>query len=163
MSLGLCSALALNFSCKNSTENVENQEDERPNIVVIMADDLGFSDLGSYGGEINTPSLDRLAENGLRFNSFYNTSRCCPSRAALLTGQYPHQAGIGRMTMDMGKPGYRGTLDSNTVTIAEALKQAGYQTAMAGKWHVSETNALNNEAQLKWLSHQEEHGAFSDT
>ena len=71
MSLGLCSALALNFSCKNSTENVENQEDERPNIVVIMADDLGFSDLGSYGGEINTPSLDRLAENGLRFNSFY--------------------------------------------------------------------------------------------
>ena len=163
MSLGLCSALALNFSCKNSTENVEDQEDERPNIVVIMADDLGFSDLGSYGGEINTPSLDRLAENGLRFNSFYNTSRCCPSRAALLTGQYPHQAGIGRMTMDMGKPGYRGTLDSNTVTIAEALKQAGYQTAMTGKWHVSETNALNNEAQLKWLSHQEEHGAFSDT
>ncbi len=114
MSIGLCGALALNLSCKNAAETNEDQEDERPNIVVIMADDLGFSDLGSYGGEINTPSLDRLAENGLRFNSFYNTSRCCPSRAALLTGQYPHQAGIGRMTMDMGKPGYRGTLDSKS-------------------------------------------------
>ena len=137
--------------------------DERPNIIIIMADDLGFSDPGCYGGEINTPSLDRLAANGLRFTRFYNASRCCPTRASLLTGLYPHQAGIGRMTMDAGRPGYRGFLTENTVTIAELLKEAGYNTGMTGKWHVSETNRLEPEKQLKWLAHQEDYGSFSDT
>lgn len=146
-------------SCK--TIEVE-ESDARPNIVLIMADDLGFSDLGCYGGEIDTPNLNSIAQNGLRFNSFYNTSRCCPSRAAVLTGLYPHQAGIGRMTMDMGLPGYRGSLTENTVTIAEVLGKAGYQTGMVGKWHVSETNELDKEKQLKWLSHQENYGEFSD-
>ena len=131
--------------------------------MLILADDLGFSDLGCYGGEIETPNINSLAADGLSFNAFYNTSRCCPSRASILTGQYPHQAGIGRMTMDMGLPGYKGTLDENTVTVAEILKNAGYQTGMTGKWHVSPTNALEREKQLKWLSHQENYGDFSDT
>lgn len=136
----------------------------RPNIIIIMADDLGFSDLGCYGGEIHTPNLDRLAHEGIRMNTFYNTSRCCPSRAAMLTGLYPHDAGIGRMTKDMGLPGYQGTLDKNTVTIAEVLKKAGYHTGMVGKWHVSETTEQTTpEKQLKWLSHQENYGTFSDT
>src|SRR5262249_33462563 len=74
----------------------------QPNIVVIMSDDMGFSDLGCYGGEIQTPTLDRLAAGGLRLTQFYNTARCCPTRAALLTGLYPHQAGIGHMMEDRG-------------------------------------------------------------
>ena len=107
---------------------------QRPNIVIILADDLGFSDLGCYGGEIHTPNFDWLAANGLRFSQFHNTSRCCPSRAQLLTGLYNHQAGIGDMTNDQHLPGYRGFLTDNTVTIAEVLRAAGYHTAMAGKW-----------------------------
>ena len=112
--------------------------DSRPNIVVIMADDMGFSDLGSYGGEIETPHLDALAEGGLRFRQFYNAGRCCPTRASLLTGLYPHQAGVGHMVSDLGRPAYQGHLNSSCVTIAEALKGAGYATLMAGKWHVGE-------------------------
>src|SRR5947199_1408480 len=81
---------------------------ERPNILLILADDLGFSDLGCYGGEIATPNLDALAKDGLRFRQFYNGSRCCPSRASLLTGLYAHPAGVGDMTGDDGQPGYRG-------------------------------------------------------
>lgn len=134
----------------------------KPNIIVIIADDLGFSDLGCYGGEIETPNLDRLAMNGVRSNSFYNTSRCCPTRASFLTGLYPHQAGLGRMTMDAGLPGYRGSLQENTVTIAEVLKDAGYQTGMTGKWHVSETVDLGGKKQLAWLGHLESNGDFSD-
>jgi arylsulfatase len=102
-----------------------------------MADDMGFSDIGCYGGEIHTPNLDRLAVNGLRLTQFYNTARCCPTRASLLTGLYPHQAGIGHMTDDKGLEGYRGNLNNNCVTIAEVLKQSGYATYMSGKWHVT--------------------------
>ncbi len=108
----------------------------RPNIVVILVDDMGFSDIGCYGSEIPTPNLDALAANGLKFTQFYNTGRCCPTRAALLTGLYPHQAGIGHMTRDNGLPGYQGHLNNQCVTIAEVLKTAGYFTAMSGKWHV---------------------------
>src|SRR5438105_12377290 len=90
-----------------------------PNVLLILADDLGFSDLGCYGGEIATPNLDRLATDGLRFWQFYNCTRCCPSRASLLTGLYPHQAGVGDMTGDTGQPGYRGFPQPNTVTLAE--------------------------------------------
>ncbi len=109
----------------------------RPNVIIIMADDMGYSDLGCYGGEIDTPNLDALARGGVRFTQFYNTARCCPTRAALLTGLYPHQAGIGHMMNDRGRDGYRGDLNRRSVTIAEALKPAGYRTYMAGKWHVT--------------------------
>ncbi len=108
-----------------------------PNIVLIMADDMGFSDIGCYGGDIETPTLDRLAAGGIRFTQFYNTARCCPTRAALMTGLYQHQAGMGWMTYDMGIPGYRGDLNKSCVTIAEALKPAGYHTYMHGKWHLT--------------------------
>ncbi|WP_309707091.1 arylsulfatase [Armatimonas sp.] len=109
----------------------------QPNIIVILSDDMGFSDLGCYGGEIATPNLDGLAKNGVRFTQFYNMARCCLTRASLLTGLYPHQAGVGHMTDDKGLPGYSGTLNQECVTMAEVLKSAGYRTYMAGKWHVT--------------------------
>jgi len=109
----------------------------RPNIVLIMADDMGYSDIGCYGGEIHTPNLDRLAAKGLRFTQFYNTARCCPTRASLMTGLYQHQAGVGHMMEDKGYESYRGDLNNRCVTIAEVLKQAGYSTYMSGKWHVT--------------------------
>ena len=112
-------------------------KNKRPNIVLIMADDMGFSDIGCYGGEIHTPNLDALAGGGLRFTQFYNTARCCPTRASLMTGLYPHQAGVGHMMDDKGYDAYRGDLNNRCVTIAEVLKQAGYSTYMAGKWHVT--------------------------
>lgn len=116
----------------------------RPNIIVILVDDMGFSDIGCFGSEIPTPNLDALAKDGLRFTDFHNDSRCCPSRATLLTGLYPHAAGVGHMT-DPRKgpdgavlPGYEGQLNDNCVTIAEVLHNAGYFTAMTGKWHVGQ-------------------------
>lgn len=110
---------------------------DRPNIVLIMADDMGFSDLGCYGGEIGTPNLDRLAENGLRFTQFYNAARCCPTRASLLTGLYPQQTGHGHMEWDAGTDAYRGDLNNSCMTIAEVLRQAGYATYGTGKWHLT--------------------------
>ena len=110
---------------------------ERPNILLILNDDMGFSDLGCYGGEVQTPSLDRLAHHGLRFTQFYNTARCCPSRASLLTGLHPHQTGIGILVDDDGPAGYPGNLNKQCVTIAEVLSQADYATYMSGKWHVA--------------------------
>jgi arylsulfatase A-like enzyme len=108
-----------------------------PNIIIIMADDMGFSDVGCFGGEVRTPNIDKLAAGGVRLTQFYNNARCCPTRASLLTGLYPHQAGVGAMCQDLGFPGYRGELNDRCVTIAEALGQAGYDTAMVGKWHLS--------------------------
>ena len=108
-----------------------------PNILLVMNDDMGYSDIGCYGGEIQTPNLDRLAANGIRFTQFYNTARCCPTRASILTGLHPHQVGVGWMTTDLDEDGYRGDLNDSCVTIAEALKPAGYATYMSGKWHVS--------------------------
>lgn len=120
----------------------------RPNIIMMMADDMGFSDLGCYGSEIRTPNIDALAKRGVRFTQFYNTARCCPTRASLLTGLYPHQTGVGHM-VDNPKPmpGYTGDLNRECVTIAEVLKAAGYQTMMSGKWHVT---PLSSESKHNW-------------
>lgn len=109
----------------------------KPNIVIILTDDMGWSDLGCYGGEIQTPNLDALAKSGVRFCQFYNTARCCPTRASLLTGLYPHQAGVGHMMEDKGYDAYRGDLNRRSVTIAEVLRPAGYRTYAVGKWHVT--------------------------
>ena len=114
-----------------------SHEPAPPNIILIMSDDMGYSDIGCYGGEISTPNLDRLAANGLRFTQFYNTARCCPTRASLMSGLHPHQAGVGHMMNDRGTPAYAGDLSPRCVTIAEVLKGAGYATLMAGKWHVT--------------------------
>jgi arylsulfatase len=107
-----------------------------PNIILVLADDMGFSDIGCYGSEIRTPNVDRLGEGGLRFTSMYNVGRCVPSRASLLTGLNPHQAGLGHMVNDLGAPGYRGYLNDRCVTVAEVLRAHGYSTFMSGKWHV---------------------------
>jgi arylsulfatase A-like enzyme len=109
----------------------------RPDIVLIMADDMGYSDLGSYGSEIRTPNLDELAANGLRYHHFYNQARCMPTRAALLTGRYPHQTGLGEMQSDRGLPGYRGNINHTSVTVAEALEGTGYRSYVVGKWHLT--------------------------
>jgi arylsulfatase len=111
---------------------------KRPNIVIILADDMGFSDIGCYGSEIDTPNLNRLASQGIRFTHFRNTARCCPSRSSLLTGLYAHQAGVGLMVEDRGRPAYQGYLNDRCATIAEVLRPAGYRTLMSGKWHVGE-------------------------
>jgi len=124
----------LSFSC-TVVQNVETQKP--PNVILIVTDDLGYSDLGFYGSKIETPNIDALAENGVAFSQFYNGARCCPSRASLLTGLYAHQAGIGHMTEDRGVQTYSGDLSKNATTIAEVLKNAGYFTAMTGKWHVT--------------------------
>ncbi len=111
---------------------------EQPNIIVILADDMGFSDIGCFGSEIRTPQLDSMASKGVRFTQMYNCARCCPSRASLLTGLYPHQAGVGLMVGDPGVgPAYQGYLRSDCVTIAEVLREHGYRTYYSGKWHVS--------------------------
>lgn len=133
---------------------------DRPNILLVMVDDMGWSDLGCYGGDVRTPHIDSLAAGGLRFTQFYNTGRCCPTRASLLTGLYPHRAGVGQMTFDTGKPGYRGFLTPNTVTIAEVLREAGYRTAMVGKWHLSLTETGPNH--MKYLNNQAILETFSD-
>lgn len=114
---------------------------ERPNIVIVLVDDMGYSDLGCYGGEIDTPNIDKLAEQGLRFTQFHNAGRCCPTRASLMTGLHPHQAGIGHMTEPPEQPlgiegPYQGYLNDHCVTIAQVLHSAGYHTLMTGKWHL---------------------------
>ena len=141
-----CGLLLAGFRYLPTPEKTTNARSvaAKPNVVIIMADDMGWSDIGSYGSEIPTPNLDALARNGIRFSQFYNNARCCPTRASLLTGLYSHQAGIGQMSEDpedpnayhWGTPGYQGFLNRHCVTIAEALKTNGYHTYMTGKWHV---------------------------
>jgi arylsulfatase len=124
---------------------------QRPNIILILADDMGYSDLGSYGGEVNTPHLDKLASAGIKYRQFYNAARCCPTRASLMTGLYPHQAGMGWMAAaDLGTPQYQGTLNNQCVTIAEVLKDAGYGTYMTGKWHLTNERKINGMVTDSW-------------
>ena len=114
---------------------------EKPNIIVVLVDDMGFSDIGCYGSEIETPHLDQLASDGLRFTQFYNSGRCCPTRASLMTGLQPHQVGIGHMTEPPEQPlgfegAYQGYLNDRCTTLAEVLRSGGYHTLMTGKWHL---------------------------
>jgi arylsulfatase A-like enzyme len=129
-------AALLTIACCVAAVVVNAEQGDAPNILLIVADDLGFSDLGCYGGEIETPNLDRLADGGLRLTQFYTTGRCCPSRAGLLTGLYPHRVGLGHMTQDIDQPGYRGRLAEGVMTIGDQLSRAGYRTFLSGKWHL---------------------------
>jgi arylsulfatase A-like enzyme len=129
-------AICVFSSLAASSVAVGASDSARPNIVLILVDDLGYSDLGCYGGEIETPNIDRLAQNGVRMTQLYNSARCCPTRASLMTGLYPHQTGVGFMTADNGKPGYRGFLNDRCVTTASLLQTAGYKTYLSGKWHL---------------------------
>jgi len=118
------------------------QSGKRPNIIVILVDDMGWSDIASYSGEIPTSNLDALAKHGVRFTQFYNTARCSPTRASLLTGHYPHQAGMGHLDnlIRQDSVGFQGKISDHSVTIAEVLKASGYFTAMTGKWHLGQQN-----------------------
>ena len=133
--------LAAVLSAITVTGTAADSASDKPNILYIVADDLGYSDLGCYGGDIDTPVLDALAAGGVRLSQFYNTGRCCPSRASLLTGQYPHRVGLGHMTTnDLGRPGYRGVVSQDAQTIAEVLVSSGYRSFHSGKWHLGTTD-----------------------
>jgi len=119
------------------------QSTSRPNILLILVDDMGYSDIGCFGSEIRTPAINSMAKRGVRFTQAYNCARCCPTRAALLTGLYPHQAGVGHMVADHGSRAYQGYLRQDCVTIAEVLREAGFRTYMSGKWHVGGPYAPN--------------------
>ncbi|MBM3992794.1 MAG: arylsulfatase [Planctomycetes bacterium] len=138
--LALVFAFAVCFWFLPTPTLAQEKAKRKPNIIVILADDLGYSDIGCYGGEIKTPNLDKLAKNGLRFTNFYNTARCCPSRASLMTGLYSHQAGVGLMVENLNQPGYQGQLNRKCVTIAEVLRLIGYRCYMIGKWHLTRNN-----------------------
>ncbi len=153
---GLGAAAVSLGGCLHASEPAARQA--RPNIVLIMADDMGYSDIGCYGGEVRTPNLDRLAAGGVRFSQFYNGARCCPTRASLLTGLYAHQAGVGAMVSPSDRPGYRGRLNEECVTIAEVLRSAGYHTCMSGKWHVTHYDYANPEPTLHRASWPRQRG-----
>ena len=134
-------------SCPPRSDS-ETAATTQPNIVLIMADDMGYSDIGCFGGEIQTPNLDRLGYGGVRFTQMYNAARCCCSRASLLTGLYPHQAGVGHLAYDLGLPGYRGRLSERCITLAQALREAGYHTLISGKWHVAGRSLAEQDRRL---------------
>lgn len=129
-------SLLLPPACQSTL--AEQKPSGRPNIILILMDDMGFADLGMMGSMIQTPHIDQLAKNGLFYHQFYNNGRCCPSRASLLTGRHAHAAGMGWMTVsDLGHPGYRGDLNQQSITIAQALQKNSYACYMAGKWHLT--------------------------
>lgn len=134
---------ALLLSCLLAAPLLTSAAEQKPNVVLIMVDDMGYSDIRPWGGEIDTPNIDALAKNGLRFTQFYNSARCCPTRATLMTGLHPHQVGIGHMTGEekgddkQVPPAYAGNLNDSCVTLAQVAKGAGYATFMTGKWHLA--------------------------
>jgi len=135
-----CALLMLTASCSEALEGPEAPGDQ-PNILLILVDDLGYSDLGAFGGEIETPELDRFAYEGLRLSSAYASPTCSPTRAMLLTGADHHLVGLGAMAemimpRQQGKPGYEGVLNKSALTVATRLGDVGYHTLMAGKWHL---------------------------
>jgi arylsulfatase len=132
----LTTILLCSCSPAEKKEKTHATPNKSPNILLILADDLGYSDLGSYGGEIETPNLDNLAYNGVRLTSFYTMGRCCPSRASILTGLYSHRVGLGHMIGNLNQPGYQGRVSDDAVTIAQILQSSGYRTFMSGKWHL---------------------------
>ncbi|MCF0055425.1 arylsulfatase [Dyadobacter sp. CY356] len=136
MKFNIMIGLLLTGSTLTAFAQKNKKPDTRPNIILIMVDDMGYSDIGSYGSEIRTPNLDKLAQEGIRFREFYNNSICAPTRASLITGQYPHKAGIGYFDVNLGLPAYQGYLNKESLTFAEVLKNSGYSTLMSGKWHV---------------------------
>lgn len=138
-------AVVAGLTLEGCTSSSGQGQPKRPNIVLILADDMGYSDLSCFGSEIPTPNIDSIAKSGRTFTQMTNNPMCCPSRAALLTGLYPTQTGVGYYNRDYGSPGYQGYLNDSCATTAEVLKQAGYRTAISGKWHVSgwdQTSAL---------------------
>ncbi len=142
MGAGLAAATVMpaDSEARKAAQSSAHAAGSKPNIILILADDMGFSDLGCFGSEISTPNLDRLASRGVRLNQFYNNPRCCPSRASIMTGLYAQQAHMGMMVADYGRypyPQYAGDLSAQTITMPEALKTAGYNTAMVGKWHLT--------------------------
>jgi arylsulfatase len=159
----LCVVLAVALLCVAGTPSALAQAGvgaaRRPNVIFILADDLGYSDIGCFGGDVRTPNLDALAKDGVRFTNFYNDARCCPTRASILTGLYPHAAGIGAMNERTKLPAYSGALKPTVPTIAEVLKAAGYKTVHFGKWHVS--NTLQRPEHLKDLNRQRFPDVFS--
>ena len=133
--------LLLSFTIASSSINSQSQKSNKPNILLLVADDLGYTDPGCYGGDIKTPNIDLLAKQGLQFTNFHTSPLCAPTRAMILSGNDNHVAGVGSMfpvkgTAREGKPGYEGHLTDRIVTVAQLLKDAGYQTFMTGKWHV---------------------------
>lgn len=128
-------AFSISLLALTTTKQLHAQN-KKPNIILIMVDDMGYSDLGCYGSEIQTPNIDKLATQGLRLKEFYNNSICAPTRASLLTGQYPHKAGIGYFDVNLGLPAYQGYLNKESLTIGEVLQENGYSTLLSGKWHV---------------------------
>src|SRR5919202_5802336 len=126
---------------KSTKAESETSKAKAPNIVVLLADDMGYSDLSLYGGEVATPNIEALAKSGMKFTNFHAQAVCSPSRAMIMSGVDNHQAGLGTMAELLGpeqkdKPGYEGYLNKSVVTIAEVLKDGGYHTYMAGKWHL---------------------------
>jgi arylsulfatase len=140
---------------------VRGVEGKQPNIVIILADDMGFSDVGCYGGEIETPNIDGMAKGGVRLSQFYNMARCCPTRASLQTGLYPHEAGVGQMNQNLGVPAYQGHLNDRCATVAEILRGAGYATAMVGKWHLSNLTVGDGNKDSKAILNYEKEAPIS--
>lgn len=153
--LSLCALFVFLLGCQGLAGDAASGR--RPNIIILLADDVGFCDIGCYGSEIHTPNLDALAADGLRFTQFYNVSRCCPSRACLMTGLYPHQAGVGDMT-DRWSPylndGYVRNLNEHCVTIGQVMKSAGYGTYAVGKWHLTENIEPDTTKKNNWPIHR---------